>query len=54
MTFNEDEKTLLRWLADHVCTARLKSGAGIRDAGDFEAWLLECAGETDESSENLC
>jgi len=33
----------LRLLADRVIVGRLSSGARILDAGDFKAWLTECA-----------
>ena len=33
----------LRLLADSVLTARFRTGARILDAGDFKAWLIECA-----------
>jgi hypothetical protein len=33
----------LRLLAERALTARLSTGARVLDAGDFKAWLLECA-----------
>lgn len=36
-------RILLRYLADHVYTATLANGAGVRDALDFRQWLEECA-----------
>jgi hypothetical protein len=33
----------LRLLAERVFVGRLSTGARVLDAGDFKAWLLECA-----------
>jgi hypothetical protein len=33
----------LRLLADRVIAGRLSTGARVLDAGDFKAWLTECA-----------
>lgn len=39
----------LRLLADRVLTARFSTGARVLDAGDFKAWLSECAEKAAQS-----
>lgn len=41
--FSPHEIALLEYLAYNVFNGILRSGARVRDAGDFKQWLLECA-----------